>query len=222
MRAHIVWIEAKRAKTPDFISRLRARELEVQVFPTGQAALDWLEKHATDVVVVNAASMGSNGKGICQRMRKHYPQYPILLISAPEHPLPPGAHPAHQVLTLPFTARKLFNRLRTLLPSSSEKVIAAGPIRLDTERNMVECEGRQTHITPRLARLLKALMENAGKALERETLFTQVWETAYLDDTRTLDVHISWLRKALESDPRRPRYLKTIRGVGYRLDIPAD
>ncbi|RMF46879.1 MAG: DNA-binding response regulator [Anaerolineae bacterium] len=222
MRAHIIWIEAKRAKTPDFISRLRAKDLEVQVLPTGQAALEWLEKHSTDVIVVNAASIGSNGKGICQRLRKHYPQYPILLINTPEHPLPPGVQPAHQVLTLPFTARKLFNRLHTLLPSSHEKVITSGPIHLDTERNIVECEGRQTHITPRLARLLKVLMENAGKAMEREALFTRVWETAYLDDTRTLDVHISWLRKALEEDPRRPRYLKTIRGVGYRLDTLAD
>jgi DNA-binding response OmpR family regulator len=63
------------------------------------------------------------------------------------------------------------------------------------------------------------LMENTGEVLERKNLFRRVWKTEYTGDTRTLDVHISWLRRAIEHDPRRPRFLKTIRGVGYRLDI---
>jgi DNA-binding response OmpR family regulator len=62
-------------------------------------------------------------------------------------------------------------------------------------------------------------MEHRGEAIERRSLFSQVWETNYTDDTRTLDVHISWLRRAIEEDPLHPKYLKTVRGVGYRLDI---
>ena len=62
-------------------------------------------------------------------------------------------------------------------------------------------------------------MERPGEVIERDQLFREVWETDFTDDTRTLDVHISWLRKAIEKDPRRPKYLKTIRGIGYRLDI---
>jgi DNA-binding response OmpR family regulator len=62
-------------------------------------------------------------------------------------------------------------------------------------------------------------MEHRGEVIERENLFSQVWETQYTVDTRTLDVHVSWLREAIEIDPRRPRFLKTIRGVGYRLDV---
>jgi DNA-binding response OmpR family regulator len=61
-------------------------------------------------------------------------------------------------------------------------------------------------------------MQHRGEVVERENLFRQVWNTEYIGDTRTLDVHISWLRQAIEQDPRRPRYLRTIRGVGYRLD----
>jgi DNA-binding response OmpR family regulator len=61
-------------------------------------------------------------------------------------------------------------------------------------------------------------MKHPGEVLERESLFKQVWNTQYTEDTRTLDVHISWLRKALEENPRKPKYLKTVRGVGYRLD----
>ena len=62
-------------------------------------------------------------------------------------------------------------------------------------------------------------MEHHGEVVERENLFKQVWETDYTGDTRTLDVHISWLRRAIELDPLKPKFLKTIRGVGYRLDI---
>jgi DNA-binding response OmpR family regulator len=62
-------------------------------------------------------------------------------------------------------------------------------------------------------------MESPGIVIEREDLFRKAWNTQYTGDTRTLDVHISWLREALEEDPRHPRFLKTIRGVGYRLDV---
>jgi len=93
-----------------------------------------------------------------------------------------------------------------------------GLIRLDTERRRVRCQGREARLTPRLAQLLQILMEHPGAVVERAQLFRQVWKTEYTEDTRTLDVHISWLREALEEDPRHPQFLKTIRGVGYRLD----
>jgi DNA-binding response OmpR family regulator len=70
--------------------------------------------------------------------------------------------------------------------------------------------------------LLKILMQNPGTVIERQNLFRQVWDTAYTGDTRTLDVHVSWLRQLLEDDPRHPQYIKTIRGVGYRLDVEED
>ena len=63
------------------------------------------------------------------------------------------------------------------------------------------------------------LIEHKGEVLEREQLFSNVWETDFTDDTRTLDVHISWLRQAIEENPRNPEFIKTLRGVGYRLDI---
>jgi DNA-binding response OmpR family regulator len=68
-------------------------------------------------------------------------------------------------------------------------------------------------------RLLKTLIEHKGEVIERNALFSQVWETDYTDDTRTLDVHISWLRRAIEVDPTAPKILRTVRGVGYRLDV---
>jgi DNA-binding response OmpR family regulator len=94
-----------------------------------------------------------------------------------------------------------------------------GPIRLDLEKRRVRCLGKSTKLTPRLVVLLNLLMEKHGEVVEREPLFKKAWETNYTGDTRTLDVHISWLRRAIELDPENPKFLKTIRGVGYRLDI---
>jgi DNA-binding response OmpR family regulator len=122
-------------------------------------------------------------------------------------------------LSLPFTIRKLLNRIVPLLPGEGQKLLKAGPIHLDLERKQVRCQGRESRLTPRLARILEVLIQSPGVVLERERLFREVWNTEYTGDTRTLDVHISWLRQALEEDPRNPQFLKTIRGVGYRLDI---
>jgi len=113
----------------------------------------------------------------------------------------------------------LINRINPFVPGNGEKQLNAGPIRLDLERNLVSCEGREVHLTPRMSRLLQIFMQRPGEMLERERLFREVWSTEYTEDTRTLDVHISWLRQALEADPRKPRFLKTIRRVGYRLDV---
>ena len=93
-----------------------------------------------------------------------------------------------------------------------------GPLRLDVEHRRVRCLGKNAKLTPRLVTLLHLLMDKHGEVVEREALFKKVWETNYTGDTRTLDVHISWLRRAIELDPLKPKFLKTIRGVGYRLD----
>ncbi len=124
-------------------------------------------------------------------------------------------------LVEPFTLQKLVNRIRPLLPSEPKSLISAGPIQLDTEQRLVRCENRQARLTPRLVTLLKILIDHPGELMDRKELFRQVWDTAYTVDTRTLDVHVSWLRQAIEEDPRQPKYIKTIRGMGYRLDIEA-
>ncbi len=123
------------------------------------------------------------------------------------------------ILALPFTSRKLLNRIQLLLPGDSLNTIQIGPIHLDLERKRVRCLDRTSTLTPRLAELLKIFLEHPGVVLEREDLFRKIWNTEYTEDTRTLDVHISWLRQAIEAEPRKPQFLHTARGVGYRLDV---
>lgn len=216
--ANILWIEGKRAESPSFVPELRRKGFTVETVPTGKAGLARLSAWPAVLVVVNAASFRTSGRGICQDIRRAQEKVPILLIANPQHPLSKDPS-ADIVLVLPFTVRKLVNRIQPLLPVTSNNVMQVGAIRLDIEHNQVRCRDKETQITPRLTRLLKTLMQHSGTVVEREDLFREVWNTAYTGDTRTLDVHVSWLRQAIEVDPHRPQFLKTIRGIGYRLDL---
>lgn len=217
MKARLLWVEGKRTDSASFVSALRKKEYSIEIVPTGSAAVACMVEVDPDLVVVNAASFRSSGKRICNEIRLKADKLPIVLIVSPEHNVS-GITSANAVLVLPFTSRKLFNRIIPLLPGDGKNILHVGFIRLDLERHQVRCLGREARLTPRLTHLLQVMLLHAGEAVEREKLFSEVWETKYTGDTRTLDVHISWLRQALEENPRQPQFLKTIRGVGYRLD----
>jgi len=214
----IIWIEGKRAEGPSFIPNLRKKGYVVEVVPTGSAALERLLHIDPDLAVVNAATLRTSGKRICRSLREQMNGLPIVLIASPDQRDLEDLC-ANVVLKLPFTYRKLLNRIVPLLPGNGGNMLHVGPIRLDLEHKRVRCQGREARLTPRLVNILRILMQHPGEVLERAALFSQIWETKYTEDTRTLDVHVSWLRRALEDDPRNPQFLKTIRGVGYRLDI---
>jgi DNA-binding response OmpR family regulator len=200
-----------------FVPSLRKKEYLVEIVPTGNAAVARLVEVDPDLVVVNAASLRSSGKRICNEIREKSSELPIVLIVSPEH-ANSGVATANVILELPFTSRKLLNRIAPLLPGDGKNILHVGFIRLDLELKRVRCLGREARLTPRLTHLLRVLLLHAGEAVERQRLFSEVWDTQYTGDTRTLDVHISWLREAIEENPRQPQFLKTIRGVGYRLD----
>jgi len=218
MKPRILWIEGKRAESPHFVPGLRKKGYLVDTVSTGNEALENLKSFDPDLVVINAASLRSTGKRITRSLRAHADSIPIVLILNNDQSgvVDPSVD---VILVFPFTSRKLYNRIRPLLPGDSGKFVHQGDIRLDIERKKVRCQGREATLTPRLTMLLKYFLEHPGEVIEREALFRQIWKTEYTEDTRTLDVHISWLRQAIEEEPRKPCFLKTIRGVGYRLDV---
>lgn len=218
MKAKILWIEGKRAEGPYFIPDLRKKGFTVDTVATGKEAQESLSKDEYDLVALNAASFRTSGKRICNDIHERWNKLPLLMIANPDKPVTKNVG-ADVLLELPFTIRKLVNRINPLLPHSSDNVIRAGPVHLDLERRIVRCLTKEVHLTPRLTSLLKTFVEHPNEVLEREALFRRIWNTEYTGDTRTLDVHISWIRQAIEPNPRKPRFLITIRGVGYRLDI---
>ncbi len=213
----ILWIEGRRATVPPFVAAVRRKGYEVRTVPSGQKALAEIPAFAPQLIVVYAASFASSGVRISRRLREAAPDTPQLLILG-EQVTTNGTPSADIVLHLPFTARKLLNRIRRLMPSDGRRILRAGPIVLDVDNRRVQCLDKDSRLTPRMTTLLQALMEKPGVAQRRDELFTKVWETDYTADTRTLDVHISWLRRAIEPDPSHPRFIKTVRGIGYRLD----
>jgi DNA-binding response OmpR family regulator len=218
MKTTILLIEGKRADRPSFISGLTKKGFQVESVPNGSNALARLVENIPHVIVVDAVSMRTSGKRICQSMRSHASGVPLVLL-VEEVTDGKERHDADVILTAPFTLQKLVNRIRPLITTESVNILQVGPLQLNTEQRWTRCNGKQARLTPRLVTLLRVLMEKPGVVIEREDLFRQVWDTAYTVDTRTLDVHISWLRRAVEEDPRHPQFIKTVRGIGYRLDI---
>jgi DNA-binding response OmpR family regulator len=216
-QATILVIEGRHAEIPSFATDLQKKGFDIRSFQNGSQAVTKIKQSNPSLVVINAASLRSTGIRICLSVRKKDPKLPIILILENERPVDKDL--ADSVLALPFTVQKLVNRIKALLPSDGKNIITAGPIQLDLDHKRVRCLGKNAKLTPRLITLLHILMDKHGEVVEREALFKKVWETNYTGDTRTLDVHISWLRRAIELDPNNPKFLKTIRGVGYRLDV---
>ena len=210
-------IEGRHAEIPSFAVDLQKKGFDVVSAQNGSDAASKLKQTSPILAIVNAPSLRSTGIRICLSLRKKDSKIPIILIVQKEKATDKDL--VDSVLELPFTVQKLVNRVKALMPGDGNNVVSVGPIRLDLENHRVRSLGRNTKLTPRLITLLQILMDKHGEVVEREALFKKAWDTNYTGDTRTLDVHISWLRRAIELDPNNPKFLKTIRGIGYRLDV---
>ncbi len=200
-KASLLIIEGKHAEYPQFAAALSRKGFVVDQVSSGSEAIQKLTDGKTvEVAIVNAATLRTSGKRICQSIHETCSSLPIVLILDPDREVEKSE--AEIVLTLPFTAQKLANRVRHLVPGESKRSIHAGPIHLDLEKRTVRAHGKRTRLTPNLLNLLNLLLEHRGEVMERKALFSKVWETDYTDDTRTLDVHISWLRRAIEEIPK--------------------
>ncbi|MBI4771981.1 MAG: response regulator transcription factor [Chloroflexi bacterium] len=220
--ANLLLVEDRRTSTPSFAPLLEKKGYAVRVEHTARQALRTFAVFVPDVVIIDAASLRTSGVRMCRSVHAALDGTPILLL-APENS-PPDPYPgANLVLVQPFTGRKVLNGVARLLPfDHSGSCLRAGPLKLNVAQRRVSCGERENRLTPKQARLLEVFMRNPGQLLSRKFLIKYVWDTAFLGDTRTLDVHMSWLRRVIEPDPSHPRYLKTIRGSGYRLDLPEE
>lgn len=215
----VLLIETSRTSAPSFAPPLEKKGYYVAIENSVSSALKRAKRFDPQLVVLDAASLRTSGARMCRRARAALNGIRIVLVVG-EDVRPDPKCGADLVLVHPFTPRKLLNAVQRLLPVlSQDGWIEKGPIRLNLAERRVMCGSRDESLTPKQARLLALLMRRTGEVVTRKQLIKQVWETDYIGDTRTLDVHISWLRSVIEKDPRRPRYLKTLRGKGYRLDV---
>lgn len=220
--AIILLVEAKRLTPQSLTSAMQKAKYRAEVCHDGKAAMDFIALQKPDLVVFNAASMRSNGSRTCLRLRRALGETPIIHIRNENEPEELEAE-ANVYLEYPFTPRKLMNRIRTLLPvdEAVEEVVRYGSVKFYPGKPAVDVANRgEQRLTPKLAQLLQEFLRYPNEVVTRVQLMQNVWNTDYIGDTRTLDVHIRWVREVLEVDPAKPELLLTVRGKGYVLIVP--
>jgi DNA-binding response OmpR family regulator len=213
VKSKILWLEGKKSDSTTMLNALRKEGHHIEIVYTLKLAVESIQTLDPDLIIAYTPSLKLNRRRICHSLKEVTNNKPLLLIT-PQDQISPEDTEADAMIITPCTTRKLMLRVRQLIPT----VIRVGKISLDLEHNLVRCMDKEGQLNPRLTKLLRRLMQNPGEVIERKRLFAEVWHTDYTNDTRTLDVHISWLRRVIEEDPKAPKHLITIRGIGYRLD----
>ncbi len=210
---------------------LRKEGFEVKAVGDGAQALQEALDFQPDLVVLDIMLPGMSGLEVCQRLRARTTTPVIMLTARGEEidrvlGLEVGAD---DYLPKPFSFRELLARIRSILrrveldrQASLLQPINLGRLSLDPVARRVIKGDRELQLSAREFDLLSALMRNAGRALSREELLSEVWGSDWIGDPRTLDVHIRWLRLKIEEDPATPQYIQTVRGHGYRFAGPEE
>lgn len=199
-------------------SMLESHGFAVHRARNGKQAVEVVQETIPILAIIDPSSLRINGARLSRMLKRAAASVPIIWV-LDEGTIPSEDGVADVCLERPFTSRKLLNRIRKLLPPVDRGILTAGDIVFDVGKRQVRKGDRQRRLTPKQAKLLEALMRKPGEVLSRRFLMKHVWNTDYLGDTRTLDVHVRWVREAIEDEPGRPQYIVTVRGVGYRFNV---
>jgi len=209
---------------------LKQEGFQVVVAHDGHQALEVAREEIPDLIVLDIMLPGMDGWETCRRLRQES-TVPIIMLTARGQEidrvlgLEMGAD---DYLAKPFSFRELLARIRAVFrrmafeETTKTPQIQIGDVRLDVAAHKVYKKKQELTLTQKEYDLLHALMSQAGRVVSRADLLDQVWGVEWLGDTRTLDVHIRWVREKVEEDPSRPRYVQTVRGVGYRFATPEE
>ena len=206
-------------------TNLRGAGYKVDTAATAAEALSAAPLRPPDAVILDLLLPDGSGRNVCRELRS-WSKAPIILVSAvgdDDEKIAALDAGADDYVTKPFAIGELLARLRAVLRragSPEQPVIDVGPIRIDLEKSSVTVTGELVHLTPHEFKILRLLALNQGKLLTHRAILREVWGPAYGDESNYLHVYVSQLRRKLEPDPARPRYLLTEPGAGYRLVVP--
>ncbi|KYP81727.1 response regulator transcription factor [Ferroacidibacillus organovorans] len=201
---------------------------DVTLAEDGEAGFQQIQQDTFDLLILDLMMPGMSGLEICKRMRQMHKDTPIIMLTARGEEidrvlgLEMGAD---DYITKPFSPRELVARVRAVLRRKGEgereqeqqEIFQVGTVRLDVSRYEVTVDGKLIDLTPREFDLLYFLLQHTDRVVSRDQLLDRVWGYDYAGDTRLVDVHVSHLREKIERDPKSPRYIKTVRGVGYKF-----
>ena len=235
-RHTILVVEDDSALRDTIAYNLQSDGYRVLAAADGVAALEAAARSTISLVLLDIMLPRMDGLEVCRqlRARPETSSIPILILSArgEETDKVVGLElGADDYVTKPFSWKELRARVRALLrrrgepapkpaadsQSGDERMLEAGDLRIDLDRREVTVGGREVELPARLFELLAYMVRNRGVVLTRGRLLQHVWGYDYEGDTRTVDVHIRWLREKIEEDPANPQLILTVRGVGYRF-----
>ncbi|MGI8576574.1 MAG: response regulator [Nocardioidaceae bacterium] len=206
---------------------LRKEGFDVAVAAAGPAALEEFERSGADIVLLDLMLPGLPGTEVCRRLRQTS-TVPVIMVSAKDAEIDKVVGlelGADDYVTKPYSPRELVARIRAVLrrgvePELMPATLEAGGVRMDVERHVVTVGGDEIRLPLKEFELLEMFLRNSGRVLTRGQLIDRVWGSDYVGDTKTLDVHVKRLRAKIEPDPTEPRFLVTVRGLGYKYDAP--
>jgi len=200
----------------------------------GEQGLQLARSEKPALVVLDIMLPGMSGFEVCRLLRQET-TVPIIMLTAKGEEIDKVVGlelGADDYISKPFSMRELLARIRAMLRRTEiikqengktaepvSQVIHAGKIEIDLSRHIVRNNDLNLDLSPKEFDLLAFLIRNRGQVFSREVLLEKVWGYNYAGDTRTVDVHLRWLRQKIEADPNNPEYLKTIRGVGYKFEV---
>jgi two-component system, OmpR family, response regulator RegX3 len=206
---------------------LRKEGYEVAVAATGPDGIEEFDRSGADLVLLDLMLPGLSGLEVCRQLRLKS-DVPVIMLTAKDAEVDKVVGlevGADDYVTKPFSARELVARIRAVLRRRGEPekpgsaVLECGPVRMDVQRHVVTVDGEPVQLPLKEFELLEVLLRNAGRVLTRGQLIDLVWGSDYVGDTKTLDVHVKRLRAKVEPEPGRPRYLVTVRGLGYKFEM---
>ena len=194
----------------------------------GVVGLERARRDQPDMVILDVMLPRLDGFSVCRILRQES-EVPILILTARQDEIDRIAGlelGADDYVAKPFSLGELLARVRAIMRRSDRRINAlhevldAGTIRLDTGSRRAWRDNVELNLSQKEFDLLACLMRNRGIALSRDVLLERVWGYDFLGDSRTVDVHIRWLREKVEPDPGKPTYIQTVRGIGYRFEAP--
>jgi DNA-binding response OmpR family regulator len=227
-RRRILLIEDEASISEPLAEALEREGFAVKTAATAARGRELHRAYAPHLVLLDVMLPDGDGKDVLRDIRATS-RTPVIMVTARGEELERvlGLElGADDYMTKPFSAAELAARARAVLrradanPRSHEQALEVGDVRMELERHEAQHAGKALDLTVKEYELLRVLLENAGKVVRREELVKQVWDTAWFGSTKTVDVHVSALRKKLGDDPADPRYVHTVRGVGFRFASP--
>jgi two-component system, OmpR family, alkaline phosphatase synthesis response regulator PhoP len=226
MNSNILLVEDEPGLVLTLSDRLRSEGYTVDSIDDGNVAVDRATHSRFGLIILDVMLPGKGGFEVCQELRQRGYTTPILMLTARTQMadkvkgLKIGAD---DYLTKPFEMPELLARVEALLRrgkgagGDGPEFYEFGPLRIDMRRTEVMRDGAPAALSTKEFQLLRYLLEHRGRTLTREELLKEVWGYSSAPSTRTVDVHVAWLRQKLENDPKQPKYIITVHGQGYKF-----